>query len=66
MSPKAQPKEHGHPDSTPSAQGRGQLVAGLVRLGYRGQDLAAIIAPGRTRRQIGEALVELQRRAPKA
>ena len=56
--------EHGRPDDTPSAKGRGELVTGLVRLGYRGQDLAAIIAPGRTRREIGEALIERQKVAP--
>jgi len=66
MSPKPQPKEHGHPDSIPTPQGRGQLVAGLVALGYRGQDLAAIIAPGHTRRQIAGDLIAMQRQAPKA
>lgn len=66
MSPKKPPQEHGHPDTAPSAQGRGELVTALVRLGYRGQDLASIIAPGRTRRQIGEALIAVQKVARKA
>ena len=66
MSPKPQAKEHGRPDDVPSPQGRGQLVAALVAIGYRGQDLAAIVAPGRSRRQIADDLVERQRQAPKA
>lgn len=66
MSPKAQLPEHGHPDSEPSSSRRGQMVTALVRLGYRGQDLASIVAPGRTRRQIANDLIALQRRAPKA
>jgi len=58
--------EHGRPDDVPSPQGRGELVTGLVRLGYRGQDLAAIIAPGRTRRQIAGDLIAMQKQARKA
>lgn len=58
-------RETGRPDDVPSAQGRGELVTALVRLGYRGQDLAAIVAPGRTRRQIADDLIALQRRAPR-
>ena len=57
------PDRTGSPDGTPAAAERGRLVTALVAMGYRGTDLADIIAPGRTRRQIADDLIEMQRRA---
>jgi len=54
------------PDKIPSAAWRSRVVQGLVRLGYRGTDLADIIAPGRTRDRMCNDLIGLQRQARKA
>lgn len=53
------------PDSTPTPSKRSSMTAKLVAMGYRGQDLASIIAPGRTRRQIADDLITAQKSAPK-
>lgn len=43
-----------------------QLVQRLRALGYRAQDLAAIIVAGRRRADIATALIDRQRQARKA
>jgi hypothetical protein len=53
------------PDIVPPANERALMTAKLVALGMRGTDLASIIAPGRTRRQIGQDLIVLLRNSPK-
>ena len=54
------------PDEIPNAAWLSRVVQGLVRLGYRGTDLADIIAPGRTRAQMCDDLIARQRQARKA
>ena len=54
------------PADIPPAAWRAKLVNKLVGLGYRGTDLADIIAPGRTRAEMADDMIELQRRAEKA
>lgn len=53
------------PTSAPNAAARSQMTARLVAQGYKGQDLANIIAPGRTRGQMAADLIAVQRSAPK-
>jgi hypothetical protein len=52
--------------STPSAAQRTALVQQLVALGYRGQDLASLVKAGRTREEIAQDLISLQRTHRKA
>lgn len=54
------------PDETPSAAERGQMTVRLVQMGYTGQELANIIAPGKTRRRIADDLIALQATHKKA
>lgn len=58
--PTAKPK-----GSTPAAATRGQMTARLVAMGYTGPALANIIKAGRTRGQMADDLIALQRSAPK-
>ena len=48
-----------------SAAERATYVTAMIAQGYKGTDLAAVIAPGRTRKEIADRIIELQRRAPK-
>lgn len=57
---------HAPRDEVPNAAWRAKLVNRLVRLGYRGTDLADIIAPGRNRGQMADDMIMLQRQAEKA
>lgn len=49
----------------PNAGIRGQMIARLVALGYRSQDLANIIRANRNRGEMANDLIALQRQAPK-
>ncbi len=53
------------PDEIPNAAWRARLVNKLVGMGYRGTDLADIIAPGRTRREMTDDLIDIQQLAEK-
>ena len=55
-----------NPDANPTSAQRTTLITRLVNLGYSSTTLAAIIKSGRTRRQIANDLIALQRRASKA
>jgi hypothetical protein len=57
---------HAPKDEIPNAAWRAKLVNRLVRLGYRGTDLADIIAPSRTRDSMADDMIVIQRKAPKA
>jgi hypothetical protein len=52
-------------DAAPTAQQRVALVTRLTAMGLRGVDLAAIIAPGMSRRQIVDGLIAHCRTLPK-
>lgn len=43
-------------DVAPDANERTELAARLVRLGLRGEELANIVRPARTRREVAEEL----------
>lgn len=53
------------PAEIPPAAWRAKIVNKLVRLGYLGTDLADIIAPGRTRAEMADDMIALQRQAEK-
>jgi hypothetical protein len=53
------------PSGVLTAQERAALVTKLTALGLRGGDLAAIIAPGLSRRQIVDGLIAHCRTLPK-
>jgi hypothetical protein len=53
------------PDEVPAAAERALLVAKLVAMGYLGTDLAAIIVADRTRREMADNLIALQKGANK-
>jgi len=50
----------------PSAAWRARLVNRLVRLGYKGTDLADIIAPGRTGDVMSADIIAMQREAKRS
>jgi FixJ family two-component response regulator len=52
-------------DAAPTAQQRTALITRLTALGLRGQDLAALIAPGKTRAAIVQDLIAHCRTLPK-
>jgi FixJ family two-component response regulator len=52
-------------DAAPTAQQRTALITRLTALGLRGQDLATLIAPGLSRRQIVDGLIAHCRTLPK-
>ena len=54
------------PQDVPTTAERGEYIQDLARHGYTGQDLADVVAAGRTWQEISAALIEKQRRAPKA
>lgn len=51
------------PNAVPAGGERSAWVTWFTSRGWRGQELAAAIAPGRTRRQMTDELVALQRQA---
>jgi hypothetical protein len=53
-------------DGQPTAAERSQMVTWFTSRGYRGQELANVIAPGKSRQQIASDLIALQRQARKA